>query len=135
MSTPTLQPAPVAVESPPVDDTSTCRRPGFLVRHRLWVLLAITLLAGAMRFAFLTRPPLWGDEAFTYSRVCGDYRELLDILQFDGFPPLHYEMYWVLGRWHRLTPLTMRVIPAVAGTLMVPAMYFLAAQIVRKRTA
>jgi 4-amino-4-deoxy-L-arabinose transferase-like glycosyltransferase len=107
----------------------------FLIRHRFSLLLAITLLGAGLRFAFLDKPPLWGDEAFTYSRVCGDFREMLDILTYDGFPPLHYETYWVLGKATGLTPRVMRIIPAVAGTLMIPAMYFLAVQIVRKRTA
>ena len=78
-------------------------RPAFLIRHRFAILFAITLLGGVLRFSFLDRPALWGDEAFTYSRVCGDYREMLDVLAYDGFPPLHYEAYWALGQWKPLT--------------------------------
>lgn len=111
------------------------RRPGFLVRYRLWILLLITVAGGVARFATLERPPLWGDEAFTYYRTSGTFQELLDILQFNGFPPLHYEAYWKLGQWHKLTPAVMRLIPTTAGTLMIPAMYFLAVQIVRRRVA
>ncbi len=110
-------------------------RPAFLIRYRFAILFFITLLGGALRFSFLEKPPLWGDEAFTYSRICGDYREMLDVLAYDGFPPLHYEAYWVLRQWKPLTPHMMRMIPSVAGTLMIPAMYFLAVQMVRKRTA
>ena len=106
-----------------------------MIRYRFAILLLITLLGGVLRFSFPDKPPLWGDEAFTYSRVCGDYREMLDVLAYDGFPPLHYEAYWVLGQWKPLTPRMMRIIPATAGTLMIPAMYFLAVQIVRKKTA
>src|SRR5207248_2613428 len=107
----------------------------FFLRHPcLWLVLATTLLGGAMRFSFLSKPPLWGDEGLTYSRVCGDFREMLDVLQFDGFPPLHYEAYWLLGRIAPLTPIRMRWIPAVAGTLMIPTMYFLAVQVLRRRS-
>jgi 4-amino-4-deoxy-L-arabinose transferase-like glycosyltransferase len=108
---------------------------GLILRHRLWILLFLTLAGGAIRFAYLDRPTLWGDEAFTYSRVCGDYREMLDVLVYDGFPPLHYEAYWALGQAVPLTPRVMRWIPAAAGTLMIPAMYFLAVQIVRRQAA
>jgi hypothetical protein len=108
----------------------------FLIRNRLWILLGITLVGGVLRFALLDRPPLWADEAYTYSRVCGTYREMLDVLKYDGFPPLHYEAYWLLGRICKLTPVQMRLIPAAAGTAMIPAMYFLAVQITgRRRTA
>ncbi|MCP6264469.1 glycosyltransferase family 39 protein, partial [Klebsiella pneumoniae] len=33
------------------------------------------------------------------------------------------------------TPLVMRIVPAICGTLMVPAMYFLASRLVSRRTA
>lgn len=64
---------------------------------------------------------------------------MLDILQISGFAPLHYEIYWymghVLGGPTHLTPFWMRVVPSAAGTLMVPAMYFLARQLCSKRAA
>jgi 4-amino-4-deoxy-L-arabinose transferase-like glycosyltransferase len=133
MTSPTVQPTPHRV-IPLVISPALYVEP-LLIRYRFWVLLAITLLGVVMRFSYLEKPPLWGDEGFTFSRVCGDYREMLDILTYDGFPPLHYEAYWALGKATRLTPHVMRAIPAVTGTLMIPAMYFLAVQIVRKRTA
>jgi 4-amino-4-deoxy-L-arabinose transferase-like glycosyltransferase len=110
-------------------------RSDWLHLHRRKILFVITLLAGVMRFAWLDRPPLWLDEAMTYSRVCGSFKQMLEILRLDGFPPLHYEMFWLLGKCVKLTPGMMRVIPALQGTLMVPAIYFLAVQMVGVRTA
>ena len=131
-----VQPEPVVSR---LEDGETFPPPAprhsFLIRHRIWILLALTFLGGAMRFSLLDRPPLWGDEAFTFARVCGNFRQMLDALVYDGFPPLHYEAYWALGQATPLTPRIMRLIPATAGTLMIPVMYFLAAQIVRKQTA
>ncbi|MDB5319061.1 MAG: hypothetical protein JWN40_692, partial [Phycisphaerales bacterium] len=121
-------------------------------RH-LWILLAITLLGGLLRFSFPTRPLLWGDDAYTVYRTHADYQAMLDILQYDGFTPLHYELYWLLGRITgtqdspmtpggpnivhavHLTPAVLRFLPALWGSLMVPAMYLLAVHLVRKRTA
>src|SRR5207237_8682941 len=40
----------------------------------------------------------------------------------------------VAGGVH-MTPIVMRFIPALAGTLMIPAMYFLAVQIISRRAA
>jgi hypothetical protein len=160
--------------------------PRILRRNHLLLLLAITLLGGILRFWNLSQPALWGDEAATYSRICGDYQDLIDILQFNGFVPLHYELYhWIrsgMPLWARvehrtmkpvpvrggffwraqastkpsthpttkpflvgedpifqdgvrMTPVVMRLVPAIAGTLMIPAMYFLAMQVSNRRTA
>src|SRR5678816_2634989 len=66
-------------------------------RHLLWLLL-ICALGVTLRFSFMHRPLLWGDDAYTVYRTHADYQAMLDILQYDGFTPLHYELYWLLGR-------------------------------------
>src|SRR3954471_18048958 len=75
-------------------------------RKTILLLLGITLFGGILRFWDLSRPALWGDEAATYSRICGDYQDLIDILQNNGFVPLHYELYhWIhagLPMWARI---------------------------------
>ncbi len=174
----------------------------------VWALLAIVVLGGGLRFFRLTEPPLWNDETLVFWRVCGTYGQMLGPLHTDGFPPLHYSLYWLIGHpvpipaegtrailgcvvglavtaaagaaaavgvrreraaWVRwgvpagvvafvgtalvvtfavmgagwlvprgwvpaertlaLTPFVMRFVPAAAGTLTVPAMYFLARQL------
>jgi hypothetical protein len=66
-------------------------------RHLLWLAL-ICLLGVTLRFSFMHRPLLWGDDAYTVYRTHADYQAMLDILQYDGFTPLHYELYWLIGR-------------------------------------
>src|SRR5688572_22463957 len=142
-------PAPAADE-PVVERTDSPAKPS---RLHLWLLLAITVLGFALRFAYPTRPLLWGDDAYTVYRTHADYQSMLDILQMDGFTPLHYELYWLIGRIagteespmsasgkpirHStgLTPTAVRILPALFGSLMPPVMYFLAAQLVRRRIA
>ncbi len=94
---------------------------------------ALTLLGTTLRFSFLDRPPIWGDEAMTYMRVSATYKQLLDALQDWGFAPLHYELYWVMRQLTPLTPFMMRLPTAIAGTLMVPVMYWLALQVTGSR--
>jgi hypothetical protein len=107
----------------------------FIDRPLLLVTL-LTLVAAVLRFAALDRPSLWGDEAWTFSRVCGSYQDMLDLVSFAGFAPLHYELYWWIAHHiGKLTPFLMRLVPALSGTLMVPAIYFLARQLVSVRTA
>lgn len=99
----------------------------------LLTVLGLTLLGGTLRFSFLDRPPIWGDEAMTYMRVSGTYQQMLDALQDWGFAPLHYELYWVTRQLTPLTPFMMRLPTAIAGTLMIPAMYWLATQLAGRR--
>jgi hypothetical protein len=98
-------------------------------------LLAITLAGGALRFAWLGHPCLWGDEALVYYRTCGTYAQLLEPLHLDGFPPLHYELYWAIVHHvgHAPSPAAMRAVSAICGTLMVPAVFFLARQLLPRR--
>jgi hypothetical protein len=127
---------PESAESAPRVPPLGRRASDLLRRHwHLLALLALTAAGGFFRFAWLTRPCLWGDEIMTFSRVCGTYREFLDVIQKDGFVPLHYSMYWAVSRFTYLTPRVMRSIPAAAGTLMIPAIYFLAQFLVSRRTA
>ena len=100
-------------------------------------LALLTIAAAVPRFLSLGHPTLWGDEALVYWRTCGSYADLLAVLHEDGFPPLHYELYWAIV--HTVAPIpgpaAMRVVPAIAGTLMVPAVYFLARQLVTRRAS
>ena len=115
---------------PPDDDRAARRRAGL-------ILLAITSAGGLLRFAFLGRPCLWGDEALVYWRTCGSYADLLQPLHSDGFPPLHYELFWLIVHTlgHAPGPAAMRSVAATCGTLMVPAVYCLARQLLPRRTS
>lgn len=111
------------------DWIAAIRKPG------VGAVIALTIVGAVLRFARLAHPPLLFDEAATYTRVTGSFAELLGILRYDGFAPLHYELYWAMSRFVRLTPAMMRIVPAIAGTLMIPAIYFLARQMVSRRVA
>jgi hypothetical protein len=168
---------------PEIVEYQTKPAPTRLKHAHVWLLIAITLFGGFLRFFKLSQPALWGDEAWTYYRICGNYQQFLDILQFNGFVPLHYELYqWIrsgmplgarieqkpvevfesqrgffarrpatkptlqptskpslvaeypiVSGGVRMTPIVMRLVPALAGTLMIPAMYFLAMQIAGRK--
>lgn len=138
---------PSAVRDPPPASTTTAPSWKRSAAHGI-ALVLIVLLGGALRFYDQDTPPLWGDESATFSRVCGSYQQMLDAIRTAGFGPLHYELYWWIGQGMPLpggrkivpggvpfTPGVMRFVPALAGTLMIPAMYFLARQLASRRTA
>ncbi len=158
----------------------------YLERYSLWVLLLLTALGGLLRFSALDRPSVWGDEAATWSRVCGSYQQMLTHLRYAGFMPMHYQLSWWiaqgfpidgqgpfslepvdrdgdgqadyerrvyvererivpdrvgmiptsrLGEPALLDPYRLRFVPALFGTLMIPAMYALVVQLVSRRVA
>jgi 4-amino-4-deoxy-L-arabinose transferase-like glycosyltransferase len=103
-------------------------------------LLAITVIGAGLRFMWLDRPAIWGDEAATYARICGTYADLVDELHGWGFVPLHYQFYWWYRIWllehgRVLTPVLMRLPVATCNTLIIPAMYSLARQLLGRRAA
>lgn len=124
-----------ALEIEPVETTKPHRRFLAFILHPSSLIVLLTLLGAVLRFMYLDQPALWGDESQTFRRICGDFQTLLDQLAVAGFAPLHYLLYWWIGQQTPLTPVVMRLPVAIAGTLMVPAMYFLAAQVVSRRTA
>jgi hypothetical protein len=127
------------------------------LRRTWFLLLLITILAGVLRFGWIDRPSVWGDEAATWSRVCGSYQEMLDTLRQAGFMPTHYQLTWWIaqgmpvagqttesgfvpsrrivpgGIW--LDPLALRFVPAFLGTLMPLAVFFVASQLLNRRIA
>jgi hypothetical protein len=126
----------VAASEPARSEASATSNIAWWQRHfAMLAVLALTVVGGALRFYALDRPPLWGDEAATYARICATYRDLLDVLRDAAFPPLHYQLYWWLSRHMPMDPFGLRLVPAIAGTLMIPAMYFLARQMVGVRAA
>jgi hypothetical protein len=104
-----------------------------LTRHPLFPLLLITLLGGVLRLLLLWRPAFWIDEAAVYRRVCGSLSDMMDRVADSGFTPLHYLMEWAIKQVAPMTPFVMRLPTALAGTAMVPVMYWLTAQILASR--
>jgi Dolichyl-phosphate-mannose-protein mannosyltransferase len=127
------------IDPPPnVDSTDDAVWRDWLVAARrpgVGAVVALTLIGGVLRFINLDQPTLLLDDAETYTRVCGTYQQLIAVLRTDGFVPLHYELYWLMGRLATLTPFVMRLIPAICGTLMIPAIYLLARQVASRRVA
>jgi hypothetical protein len=71
------------------------RRLLLFLRRPLVLLTLITLLAGVLRFWKIGSPSVWGDEAASWSRACGSWQELTDMLRTTGlFMPGHYVSLW-----------------------------------------
>ncbi|MFN2226729.1 MAG: hypothetical protein ACK2UY_10485 [Anaerolineae bacterium] len=97
-------------------------------RSSLWILLVI-LLAFGLRLYALDHQDIWGDEAFS---IWLSSRPLAEVVAggADTHPPLYPVLLFF---WERLTgtsPLAVRLLSALVGTLLVPVVYVLAGRAV-----
>ena len=110
-----------------------------------FLLLALTLAGGLLRFWHLAHQAYWYDEGKTVGRIAGSFDRLLaDLAKTQGFLPGWYVcLQWWQHLMERYTgsaelalhPEYLRALPAILGTLMIPAMYFLARQFTDRRGA
>jgi mannosyltransferase len=87
-----------------------------------WVLLALTLLAGALRLSTLGQQSLWYDEAFTPVHVLrGSLGSTLhNLVHSENTPPLWYVLEWAITRVLGTGAVAMRLLSALAGIATVP---------------
>ncbi|HVS70681.1 MAG TPA: glycosyltransferase family 39 protein [Phycisphaerae bacterium] len=113
-------------------------------RGAVLALAAVTLLAALLRFWRLGYQAYWTDESYTIGRIKSSFDYLLLRLSDQGFPP---GWYVLLRAWcnavegltgngaFAFSPAVTRFLPALFGTLTVPAMYLLARAFTGRRIA
>ena len=96
-------------------------------RRPLVILLAITVLAAALRFYRLDAEGAWFDESFSISHAARPLGQLFDVVINDfAHPPLHHLAlhFWFavagVGAWEA------RLISVILGTLSIPLLYLIA---------
>jgi 4-amino-4-deoxy-L-arabinose transferase-like glycosyltransferase len=98
------------------------------------IMLALMLLAFALRVYRLDYQDLRGDEAATWVYSIRSYAELLEIWKVDSHPPLYYS---VMHEWFRVagtTVFAIRYVSVVGSLLLVASLIALARKLVDART-
>jgi 4-amino-4-deoxy-L-arabinose transferase-like glycosyltransferase len=99
----------------------------------------ITLLAGFLRFYKLGSLPqvVNGDEGWLGTTALStiDYPYANPFALWENFGALYLQVTNILFGWLGVSPFSLRLLPAIGGTLAVPAIYLLAKQIVNRRVA
>lgn len=94
------------------------------------VLALLTVLAALQRFPPRAREGLWFDEVFTVVLAAQDLPALLDRALADQTnPPGFYVLAWLWTRLGGFDLAWLRTLPALAGTLVVPAVALLAREL------
>ncbi len=88
------------------------------------IVLALTLLAAALRFGTLNVQSIWLDESATILLVHRGFAGMLSHLpSSESAPPLYYVLVWAWTKIFGMGPLGFRSFSALLGTLTVPVIY------------
>ncbi|MGI8749125.1 MAG: glycosyltransferase family 39 protein [Thermoleophilaceae bacterium] len=100
------------------------------------VLLAITALAGLLRFATLDAQSFWLDEAVTVDVLDRGFGAMLDVIpRSESTPPLYYVLAWLWTKAFGLGEVGLRSFSAVCGTAAVPVCWAAARELFGARAA
>jgi len=100
------------------------------------IVSALLILGAALRFYRLSGRSLWLDETLVWDFSGGASIGAV-VRRLSAVPslmPLHFVISWVIRRFGD-SEIWLRLVPAVAGTLTVPAMFLLARNLFGRRTA
>jgi mannosyltransferase len=107
---------------PPAADGSGSA--GARLRRPATIVIALTVLAAALRFATLDVQSVWLDESATIILVRRGLGGMLSHLSSsESAPPLYYVLVWGWTKLFGAGPLGFRSFSALAGTLTVPLLY------------
>lgn len=101
-----------------------------------WIVVGLTFLGAALRFATLGLQAYHHDEIVTASRVLRvGFGHAMDAVGFsESAPPLYYALAWV---WTQVTgtgPWGLRSLSALAGVLTIPVAYLIGRELRGRRT-
>jgi hypothetical protein len=96
-----------------------------------WPLLAITLLAAALRLGTLGQQSLWYDEAFTPVHVLRASlgATLHNVVHTENTPPLWYVLAWGVSRVLGSGAVALRLLSAFAGIATVPVAWAIGSEL------
>ena len=100
-----------------------------------WPLVALTLLAAALRFSTLDLQSFWYDEAFTPVRVLHPSlgATLRSVVHTENTPPLWYLIAWADARIFGTSEIALRWPSALAGAATVPVVWAIARELSARR--
>jgi mannosyltransferase len=101
-----------------------------MIRSSKVALCIITIAGAILRLATLTKESFWFDEGATVSFALKSFSEIGNVVSSGEFnPPLFYWLEHIVVMAAGVSELSMRFIPAVAGILAIPAIYYLGKEI------
>ena len=105
-------------------------------RIRLFLPLAILIIAFGLRFFWIDRQSLWGDEGSTWDTVRGTLPEAIERTRLlDSLAPLYFVLLWAWTQAFGTSELGLRSLSAVAGVAGVGCVWLVAERLRGYRAA
>ena len=97
----------------------------FLYKHRI-ILIGFFIVGAILRLWDITEHSYWIDELYSAARAIPE-KDLLDVYYWgpEPHPPAHYILLWISYNLFGYHEIVGKLISAIAGTLCIPAIYFL----------
>jgi mannosyltransferase len=103
------------------------------ISPEVWVLIAITAVGGAIRFATLTGQSYWFDEATTAHEMQLSFGAMWHALRVnESTPPLYYVLAWIWAKAFGTGEAGLRSLSALAGTALIPVTYLCGRELVSR---
>ena len=115
------------------------RRPPVLARVREvslegWVLLALVMVAAAIRIITIDNQSFWADEALTAYEASRSFTGMLHmVISIETTPPLYFVLIWLWAKAFGTSEVALRSISAMAGVALVPIAYLCARELLDRR--
>jgi uncharacterized membrane protein len=94
------------------------------VPSEVWVVAAITLVGGVLRFATITSQSYWVDEATTVHEMHLGFGAMLHSVHVDETtPPLYFTVAWLWAKVFGTGELGLRSLSALLGIAVIPVAY------------
>jgi mannosyltransferase len=118
-----------------------------LARHRLpvvprlrdvslegWLLLALVVVAAAIRIITIDNQSFWADEALTAYEAGQSFPAMLHtVTSIETTPPLYFVLIWIWSKAFGTGEVALRSISAIAGVATVPVAYHCARELIDRR--
>ena len=100
----------------------------------VWLLVGLTVVGAALRFATLTSQSYWLDESTTVHEVQMSFGALLHAVRVnETTPPLYFVLAWLWSKLFGTGEAGLRSLSAIAGVAVIPIAYLCGRELVSRR--
>ena len=100
----------------------------------VWLLVGLTVVGAALRFATLTSQSYWLDESTTVHEVGMSFGALLHAVRVnETTPPLYFVLAWLWSKLFGTGEAGLRSLSAIAGVAVIPIAYLCGRELVSRR--
>ena len=104
------------------------------VAAEMWILVGLTVVAAALRFATIRGQSYWLDEATTVHELGLPFGAMLHSVRVnETTPPLYFVLAWVWAKVFGTGEVGLRSLSALAGIAVVPLAYLSARELISRR--